>query len=104
MEARFAFGQYSEASATAIGVAPPRTRPPRKRQNSNSVMHDLVVVASVHSENSSTQQTRIFFGPNLSASGPKRNAPAIVPTSAALNTGPSIERSILSTPVRIGAT
>src|ERR1700674_1373948 len=82
-------GQYSEVRVTELGIAPPRPRPVRKRNRTSSHSELEYADARQASPKNRTHTSRMFLRPNLSASGPNRNAPAISPARPAPKSGAS---------------
>src|SRR5207245_2034102 len=78
-------GQYSEVRVTELGIAPPRPSPVKQRSITSTHNEVEYVDIRLASPKNSTQNRRMVLRPNLSASGPNRNAPAISPTSPAPN-------------------
>ena len=68
-------GQNSEVSVIALGIAPPRPMPVRKRRMVSSVIEVDQADARLAPPKKITVRTSAYLRPILSASGPKMKAP-----------------------------
>ncbi|GLC92566.1 hypothetical protein Tamer19_19740 [Cupriavidus sp. TA19] len=82
-------GQNSEVSVIALGMAPPRPSPVRKRSSTSVHRSFDQAEARLAAPKNSTDSTSTPLRPKRSASGPNRKAPAIRPPSPAPNSGAS---------------
>ncbi|MCY1412250.1 hypothetical protein D9M71_276500 [compost metagenome] len=80
-------GQYSEVRVMALGMAPPRPRPVRKRIRASVSTFGAKAAARLQPPKHSTESSSTVLRPKRSASGPAMKAPSIRPISAAPSTG-----------------
>ncbi|MNO97143.1 hypothetical protein D3C76_888400 [compost metagenome] len=86
---RIFFGAYSFIRATTLGMTPPIPSPAIKRHSANSTGVRARALITVKPLNSSTQLMMVLRRPMRSDSGPKNNAPSIIPNNAQLPRKPA---------------
>ena len=109
-------GTYSEASAAAFGMAPPRPMPAMNRSAVSIVIVSTEAMASVMTPNVITLHSRVVRRPMRSPSTPPSTPPSIIPKGPAesawlkaprgsfhssINLGRAFGSSWLSTPSRM---
>jgi len=102
--ARLRWGEYSAVSAIALGIAPPRPRPVRKRQATRPSTDDAVGVRSMNAPKIKRQAMITHLRPTRSATMPKSRAPAMSPSRPLTITGHKAEGAIFMDLAMAGST
>ena len=88
------FGMYSEVKAIAFGIAPPMPNPVNTRKAVSCATDVAVAVSNDPTPKVKAQATSTGLRPKRSASGPKINAPTIMPRVPLEMTEPSATRAM----------
>ncbi len=97
-------GVHSAVSVVAIGVAPPRPRPVRTRNQNSAARLGVAALASEPMDSSAMQVSSARLRPAVSASHPNAIEPNAIPTILAPSTGAIASGLTLKAPVSTGAT
>ena len=100
---RCRIGTYSEESAAAFGIAPPRPKPAKKRRTVSTATPFDIDTSSVSSPNATTLPMSATRRPRRSPTTPPIAPPSIIPTMPAVWTGTKAGRGSRHSRINAGS-